>query len=446
MKSFLFFVILSFCLQSTAKVEVLFHPYDNTLQKIAGIIANAESTVDMALYNIDTSATNPVIKAIQSEDVQRRIQSGDLKIRILFEGYSSKASNQKKMETLESYGIDARYLGISRKMHHKFATVDTMGSLPILITGSANWSMMSRRHFNENILYFEGKPGITFSFQDQFDLLWSQAKEFGFSSEPHVVPDYYMNDIILEDGLEVNFNSDNFVITEKGFRKSKTQKYVLTQQVVQAIDEAQKQIDIATTRLKLRPIYEALKRAAARGVKINIVVSMAEYAPIYIRKKTELKQCKDIYGSKCSTSQNFAIFLNQQEFPGKENISLRIKYFDLRKGQHLSKQMHSKYMIVDSLNILTGSFNWSYSAEYNHFENLVEINGDDHPVVLSDFVKDYRRLWGKNREQLRDKVDILSQKNKIKCSFAPMTLSFKEIDSLLNAARKVDRKIKNVCL
>ena len=439
---FLTLILLS-CTSAFANVTTMFHPFDPTLNEIANYILEAEDTIDMALYNIDTSKTNPVIQALSSDDVQRRIKNKSLNIRIIFEGYSSKEKKIAKMEKLEKLGVDARYLGMSRKMHHKFATIDSSGDHPVLITGSANWSLSSRRNYNENILYFDGKPGITMAFQNQFDLLWSKSKEFGFSNQrlnfqnvnPHRSAE-------MEEGFKVFFNTENLKVTKRGFTKdSKKEGYVLTRQIVDLINNAETSIEIATTRIKLRPIYEALKSAAARGVKIDLLVTQGEYLPSYFRKNKKLKECTDIYVDKCSTSQNFSIFLEREDYEGKENVSVRLKYFDLRKDLYLQKQMHSKYIITDDKNLITGSFNWSVSAEYNHFENIILVNGDKQPEVLESFNMDFDRLWGMKRSSLKEFMNKLennvAKKNKIACGFAPMALSFKEIDSMLSTGKRV---------
>jgi phosphatidylserine/phosphatidylglycerophosphate/cardiolipin synthase-like enzyme len=427
-------------------VKTLFHPYDATMKESAYYITHAESTVDLALYNVDANMKNPVIAALNSKEVQERIQSGKLSVRIIFEGFASKEANQKKMAKLEAMGLDARYLGVGRKMHHKFATIDSFSNKPVLITGSANWSMMSKRNFHENILYFENKPGVTNAFQKQFDLLWSQSKEFGFSKEekgPQKISIQTAQGV--EEGFKIYFNTENFKITPKGFRKDSSKKgFVLTRQIVDLIDNAEHKIEIATTRIKLRPIYEAIKRAAARGVKIKLVVTMGEYTPSYIRKRSKMKVCDDIYVSKCSTSQNFSIFLGKEKFEGRENVELRAKYFDVRKDSYLLKQMHSKYIIADDKALITGSFNWSVSAEYNHFENIIAVSGEHHPQVLNDFNTDFDRLWSLNRKAYKGLVKSFEKSvergEKIKCHFEPMSLSFKEIDYLLGTGRRVGKK------
>ncbi len=439
MKTIILSLLLFGFINAQASVKTLFHPYDPTLNEIANYILNAEESVDLALYNIDTAKTNPVIQAISSTEIQERIKSQNLNIRIIFEGYSTKEKNHQKMEKLEALGIDARYLGMSRKMHHKFATIDARLQKPVLITGSANWSLSSRRNYNENILYFENKPGITAAFQNQFDLLWSKAKEFGRAGKEQKSGFLNTN---VEKGFSVFFNTENLKVTKRGFSKdSKKEGYVLTRQIVNLINNANSSIEIATTRIKLRPIYEALKSAAARGVKIDVLVTMGEYSPSYFRKRSKMKECTDIYVDKCSTSQNFSIFLQREDFPGKENVNVRIKYFDLRKDLYLQKQMHSKYLITDNNTLITGSFNWSVSAEYNHFENIILVEGQENPEILESFNNDFDRMWSMNREKLEEFTanleDKVSKKEKINCGFEPMALSFKEIDYLLNTGRRV---------
>ncbi len=429
-------MVLFFSLNTYAKVEVLFHPYDDTMSKISEHFQAASESIDMALYNIDDKKSNPVIKAIQSEAIQSKIKSGELKIRLLFEGYMSKDENKQKMVNLEAMGVDVKYLGIGKKMHHKFATIDAYTSSPVLITGSANWSMMSQRNYNENTLFFQDQPGITLNFQKEFELLWGEAKEIGQKNTyKSLLSDY---DKSLESGISVDFNTDNFKLTDRGFRKSKDTSYVLTKEIVAAIDRAQRRVRIATTRLKLRPVYEAILRAADRGVQVQIIVTQGEYLPLFVNKK--MKACQNIFDKKCSTSQNFAQFLIKEDYVGKDNVEVRVKLFDLRRDNliNIAKQMHSKYMIVDDEEVLTGSFNWSYSAEYNHFENLVKMEAS-YFDVLDSFLGDFEYMWDMGREEYDSVYDRLTGESKFKCRFAPMALTFSEVDQLVRKAKQKKR-------
>lgn len=137
-QTLLVFVGLAFSSMANAKVEVLFHPHDPTLEKIATWIEEAQQQVDIAMYNMDTSDGSPVIKMLKSETVRTRIEKRELQIRVLFEGFGTDAENAVKMQALEDLGIDARYLGRSVKVHHKFAAIDTRLVNERVISGSAN--------------------------------------------------------------------------------------------------------------------------------------------------------------------------------------------------------------------------------------------------------------------------------------------------------------------
>src|SRR5690606_25676947 len=115
------------------------------------------------------------------------------------------------------------------------------------------------------------------------------------------------------------------------------------------------------------------------------------------------------YVTRCSAGQNYSTFLAQENFAGHENIEVRFKFFDLDLKSYLSKQMHSKYIIVDDREVLSGSFNWSYSAEYFHFENLVAIDGTRFPKVLESFTKDFAQLFALNRSEFMDFVIRLEE-------------------------------------
>jgi phosphatidylserine/phosphatidylglycerophosphate/cardiolipin synthase-like enzyme len=428
-----------------AAVDAMFHPYDSTFEAIASRIEKASERVDLALYNIDDKTNNPIIKKIASKEIQARLNSGELAIRMIFEGYEKKAMNMAKMERLEELGIDVRYLGSSKKMHHKFAVIDGGTSYGSTITGSANWSMMSRRSYSENILFFDGEAGISSQFQHEFNLLWGLSKEIGMAKN------YAQNGetFTIEEGVNVHFNTNNFEVKRNRLYRSKEKGWHLTKKLVEAIDAAQFHIQIATTRIRLRPVYEALLNAAARGVNIEIVVTMGEYEYKNVRNKMSPTICADVYLKDCSTGENFAVFLSRDDFNGSENVDVRLKYFHVKKSAYLNKQMHSKYMIVDGTTLLTGSFNWSYSAEFNHIENLVVMENTFYPEIIGEFQNDFNHLYELRRDEFMPFIDKFEEairtKSKINCSFAPMTLSYQQIDYMLASGRRAGGSTTKAC-
>ena len=53
--------------------------------------------------------------------------------------------------------------------------------------------------------------------------------------------------------------------------------------------------------------------------------------------------------------------------------------------------MHHKFMVVDSLTLFTGSYNWTRSAERYNNENLLRID-DSH--LARRFEEEFQALWG----------------------------------------------------
>jgi len=432
-----------------ADIETLFHPYDSTLKKIATEFSKTKKTIDIALYNIDSTKSNPVIAFLASPGIQKKIQTKKIKVRLLFEGYAHKNENLEKMLDIEKLGVDVRHMGSSRKMHHKFAIIDGGGTKPKLINGSANWSLSSRKFYNENILFFNEQPALARSFQDQFNFLWSLSKEVGFSTS-YTIKTLKSKQPDL--GVQSFFNTENFIVKKNKLYKSKTKPgFHLTNKIVKEINLAEDNIKIATTRMKLRPIYNALIKAAARGVKIDIIVTMGEYLHKGFREKLELPNCPEQYKSSCSSGVNYAYHLNLDNFKGHENVNVRLKFFHMNTTAYLDKQMHSKYMIVDNRTVLTGSFNWSYSAEFNHVENIMDIDGEIHPEVRDDFNADFNYMWELGRHKYKSLINTyesrLKKKKKISCSFSPMVLKFEEIDYLLRTPYRVAKKrsLKSIC-
>ena len=52
--------------------------------------------------------------------------------------------------------------------------------------------------------------------------------------------------------------------------------------------------------------------------------------------------------------------------------------------------MHHKFMIVDELTILTGSYNWTRSAAQYNQENTIIVDSDE---IVSNFIDAFSQLW-----------------------------------------------------
>ncbi|MAV89818.1 MAG: hypothetical protein CL676_00240 [Bdellovibrionaceae bacterium] len=436
-----------FSSESFASIEAYFHPYDSTFEKIAAQIDQVQSTMDIAMYNMDHKESNPIIAKLASPSIQKKIKSGQLKVRIVFNGKPNRVGY--KLEKFEELGIDARYIGLGKKIHHKFAVMDSRENTPRLITGSANWSQLSREHYSENIMFFVGESEVAVNFQKEFDLLWSLANEYGREEVGSTTNDF----LAAKDrnpSIQSFFNTENFKVRDGRLVDDDSKEgFELTREVVREIDGARKSLEIASTRLKLRPVFDALLRAASRGVKIDFVVTMAEYQTLSYRKDKEVPPCKEEYSQECSESHNYTVFLARHDYPGSENVHVRVKYFDFNPKGHLAKQMHSKYMIVDAKKVCSGSFNWSYSAEYSHIENLVCFDGRKYKSALKSFEADFDYTFNLRRQDFeklkKEFSDRLNLHQYGKCSFAPISLEFEQLDEMFELEKKYQIRFMDIC-
>ena len=125
-----------------------------------------------------------------------------------------------------------------------------------------------------------------------------------------------------------------------------------TDAVVGEINRAQREILIQAYTFTSVPIASALVTAKKRGIKVEAILD-----------KSNIKQ-----------GYSSMTFL--------ENASIPV-YIDDRV-----KIAHSKIMIIDGKEIITGSFNFTMSAECHNAENLVILRND--PALVIKYMANFR--------------------------------------------------------
>ncbi|MGD0263602.1 MAG: phospholipase D family protein [Candidatus Methylomirabilota bacterium] len=133
------------------------------------------------------------------------------------------------------------------------------------------------------------------------------------------------------------------------------------QRLVRAIQDSRKTIDIAVYNFTAYELADALYAAKARGVQVRVVVDreMAETGGSGVR-------------------------------------GLRLNGIPVRSlGVPELSLMHNKFAVFDERLVVTGSYNWTNSAEHANYENLVVL---EEPALVSRFQQEFRRLWREARE------------------------------------------------
>lgn len=129
------------------------------------------------------------------------------------------------------------------------------------------------------------------------------------------------------------------------------------QQVIYWIDKANSSIYIMIYSFTLDSISESLIDAHDRGVEIKIVFEK----------------------NQVSKYSEYSILLNVG--------------IDVRNDTN-PKLMHNKVMIIDELIVLTGSYNWSTSAETKNNENLIVIKSETIAELYKDkFLEIYNQTF-----------------------------------------------------
>ena len=62
-----------------------------------------------------------------------------------------------------------------------------------------------------------------------------------------------------------------------------------------------------------------------------------------------------------------------------------------RTDDQIQYHMHNKFMIVDSLFLITGSFNWTFQAGKSNQENIVVVDGE---YYITKYNEEFNKLWG----------------------------------------------------
>ena len=65
------------------------------------------------------------------------------------------------------------------------------------------------------------------------------------------------------------------------------------------------------------------------------------------------------------------------------------------RGGHLGL-MHDKFAIFDERQVVTGSYNWTRSAEHSNYENVLI---EDDPEIVRKYHRQFSLLWSKASEK-----------------------------------------------
>jgi len=135
--------------------------------------------------------------------------------------------------------------------------------------------------------------------------------------------------------------------------------------ILREIERAQKEILIAVYAFTSGELARAVAQAKQRGVSVQVVLDRE-------------------FNAKNENSKG--LFLEQQKVPVRRISGMKSNAPDKEGGL-----MHQKFAVIDRKIVLTGSYNWTHSADSLNDENLLLFR--DAGPLAEDYRKAFFQLW-----------------------------------------------------
>jgi phosphatidylserine/phosphatidylglycerophosphate/cardiolipin synthase-like enzyme len=135
--------------------------------------------------------------------------------------------------------------------------------------------------------------------------------------------------------------------------------------ILREIDQAKKELLVAVYAFTNDELANALVQAKKRGVAIQVVID----------RDFDVR-----------TDNSKGKFFESNKIPLRRVAGTRVKSLERDAGL-----MHQKFAIIDRKTLLTGSYNWTHSAENSNDENLLLFR--DAGPLAEEYRQAFLRLW-----------------------------------------------------
>ena len=124
--------------------------------------------------------------------------------------------------------------------------------------------------------------------------------------------------------------------------------------VIDALDSAEKKLDICMFTISDDQVADAITRAFKRGINTRIIT-------------------------------------DDEKVMDKGSDIFKLKYRGIEiKIDTVKSLMHHKFAIIDSHKVITGSYNWTRTGAEVNNENIVITDND---TIVTAFIREFERLW-----------------------------------------------------
>ncbi|GFE68880.1 phospholipase D-like domain-containing protein [Chroococcus sp. FPU101] len=249
-------------------------------------------------------------------------------------------------------------------MHHKFILIDQQ----MVIVTSANFTLsdtigdfnnaQSRGNANHLIKIISSE--IAKVFTQEFNLMW-QNHQFGVDKSYRPPSQAQLGQTNLTIKFSPNSSKIDWHLTSNGL-------------IEKTLDTATQSVDLALFVFSEQNLANALKKRHQQNVTIRALID-SNFA--FINYSEALDMLGVAIRNKCQYEKNNNPWKNPITTVGIPQLPLGDK-------------LHHKFAVIDNQTVITGSHNWSASANYQNDETLLIIQN---PIIAAHFKREFERLY-----------------------------------------------------
>ncbi|MGB5917155.1 MAG: phospholipase D-like domain-containing protein [Phormidesmis sp.] len=341
---------------------------DNLEQLVIDAIAQATTTVDLAVQELNLPLIAEALVVAQRRGVQ---------VRVILENDYADATEVEALQILANGQIaqiddTADGSAGSGLMHHKFMVVDRQQ----VVTGSANFTYSGihgdadvlESRGNANVLLKMESDAISQLFTQEFNRMWGDGpggsldSQFGLQKAPFVAQSVAL---------------PNSTLTLQFSPLSATQPWLQSGNglIARVLSQSARSIDLALFVFSDQLIANQLERQSETGTKVRALID-----PGFVYR--DYSEALDMLGVAIPNQRC-------QMEAGNRPWARPIQSVGMPKLPAGDK-LHHKFAVVDDATVIVGSQNWSHAANSNNDETRLVIQNK---TVAAHFSREFDRLY-----------------------------------------------------
>lgn len=247
--------------------------------------------------------------------------------------------------------------------------------------GSANISPTSDQIYAENRVFFDEQPAVARQFAEEFARLWNEYSEMVVGEW---IPEKYIETGHVPGYVKIVFNSEP--LSELELTRIDNELINLIRRV-----DASGSMDLAMFSLTRTELVDNILRAAERNpeAKFRLLLDHSQLDdsdPLQNKLGPSLEARAVEMGLK-NIQIRYRFRINAYAYSAQDKKPMLLSY--------LSLFLHHKNVTVNGREMAVGSYNWSNSAEFMNFENVMFFNHycKDHQKIIDSFKAEFDVLW-----------------------------------------------------